>query len=167
MFPTETETKARCLVDELRRHKQTLCIAESCTGGLLSALVTDIEGSSSVFTGAYIPYSPIMKHKMLLVSQTLIDEYSSVSQAVTEAMAKTASTHACIGLGITGIAGPGGATEMNPIGRAYIAIACNGSIKAKQYDCEGSRRHVRIQIVDHAIAMVMAHLTCSPTALKQ
>jgi PncC family amidohydrolase len=108
----------------LRRKKLTVAVAESCTGGLLGAILTEHSGSSDYFRGGMEVYSDEAKTILADVPPQLIHSHGAVSSVVAGALARGAREKlgAKIGLGITGIAGPGGATPGKPVGLAYIAI---------------------------------------------
>ena len=109
----------------LKQKGETIAVAESCTGGSLGAMLTDIEGSSAYFMGGVIAYSNEVKMKLLGVSEDVLTKEGAVSAIVAEQMAtgviKRLGTD--WGIGITGIAGPGGGTDTKPVGLVYIGIA--------------------------------------------
>jgi nicotinamide-nucleotide amidase len=113
------------LLDELRAKGLTLSCAESCTGGLISASLTEIAGSSDVFERGFITYSNEAKSEMLGVPEQLIVAHGAVSQDVVVAMAEGALMHsrADLAVAVTGIAGPGGGSEDKPVGLVFIAAA--------------------------------------------
>src|SRR3546814_10037627 len=102
-----------------------MAVAESCTGGLVSAALTEIAGSSEVFEAGFITYSNDMKSELLKVSQDVIETFGAVSIATAWAMAQGAlnKSHANVAVAITGIAGPGGGSEQKPVGTAVFARA--------------------------------------------
>ncbi len=116
------------LVSQLRLQDFTLATAESCTGGLVSAAVTDIAGASEVFDRGFITYSNRAKTELLGVSAPLIDRFGAVSSEVARAMADGAlqNSAADIAVSITGIAGPSGGSADKPIGLVFIAVAKRG-----------------------------------------
>lgn len=124
-FGSNDDTLASVVGKRLRERKETLAVAESCTGGGLGAMLTEIEGSSDYFVGGVIAYSNDVKIKLLGVSAQVLEEEGAVSGAVAEQMAqgviKTLDT--TWGIGITGIAGPGGGTPIKPVGLVYVGIA--------------------------------------------
>lgn len=99
-------------------HSQQIATAESCTGGLVAKLITDLSGSSQWFERGFVTYSNLAKEQMLGVDEQLITEFGAVSEPVAAAMARGTLQHseAQFSLSITGIAGPGGGTEMKPVG---------------------------------------------------
>ena len=115
--------QAHALVEKLRDHTSMLATAESCTGGLLSALITEIPGSSNVLDRGFVTYSNEAKTEMLGVPTSLIKNFGAVSPEVAQAMAIGAikNSRAQITLSITGIAGPGGGTAAKPVGLVHFA----------------------------------------------
>jgi len=115
--------EAGALVAKLRDHALVLVCAESCTGGLLSALITEIPGSSEVFDRGFVTYSNAAKVEMLGVPEALIERHGAVSAEVAMKMAKGAleRSGAGIAVSITGIAGPGGGTAAKPVGLVQFA----------------------------------------------
>jgi PncC family amidohydrolase len=109
---------------KLRRRKLTVAVAESCTGGLLGAVLSAHGGSSDYFRGGAVVYSNEAKEILADVAPQLIHSHGAVSSVVAGALARGARTRldAKIGLGITGISGPGGATPGKPVGLTYVAV---------------------------------------------
>src|SRR6267154_3889918 len=112
---------ARALLDLCRAKKLTIAAAESCTGGLLAATLTEIPGSSDVFERGFVTYSNEAKEAMLGVAPLTLAMHGAVSRETAEAMARGALSHAPVDLAaaITGIAGPGGAVEGKPVGLVH------------------------------------------------
>jgi nicotinamide-nucleotide amidase len=121
----ELAEAARSLLDLCRSKHLTLATAESCTGGLLAAALTEIAGSSDVVERGFVTYSNGAKHEMLGVPLATIERHGAVSRETAEAMARGALAHAPVDLAvsITGIAGPGGATPGKPVGLVHFAAA--------------------------------------------
>ena len=113
LLPEELTDSARDVIEQNSPLKRTICVAESCTGGLVSAALTEIAGSSDVFQRSYITYSNAAKQEDLKVSRDIIDTFGAVSIAVAWAMARGAleQSGADVAVAITGVAGPGGGTE--------------------------------------------------------
>src|SRR6185295_1042097 len=111
--------------DLLREHKFTISVAESCTGGLLASRLTDVPGSSDYVERGIVCYSNQAKIDLLGVPPALIEEHGAVSEPVARAMAEGVRSRAAtsVGIGITGIAGPGGARPGKPVGTVVIAVA--------------------------------------------
>ncbi len=108
----------------LKNNKETLAIAESCTGGRLSSTLTEVPGASEVFLGGAVTYANQAKEKVLKVPQTLLEEFGAVSKETVIAMAKGIKTklNSDWAIAISGVAGPGGGTKEKPVGTVYIAI---------------------------------------------
>src|SRR6185295_1216957 len=110
--------------DLLRAAQKTIAVAESCTGGLLASRLTDVPGSSAYVDRGVVCYSNRAKIELLGIDETLIAEHGAVSEPVARAMAVSirAQAGANVGVGVTGIAGPGGGTAQKPVGTVVIAI---------------------------------------------
>jgi nicotinamide-nucleotide amidase len=119
---------ARKVVDANRAAGKRLVIAESCTGGLVSAALTEIAGSSDVFEASFVTYSNETKMRMLGVSLDILETFGAVSIAVAWAMAQGAlqRTDADVAVAITGVAGPGGGSDLKPVGTVVFARARRG-----------------------------------------
>ncbi len=116
---------ARALLAHLRARKLKLAAAESCTGGLLTAMLTEIPGSSDVIERGFVTYSNEAKHEMLGVPLSILKTFGAVSHQTARAMAKGALQHSAadVSVAITGIAGPSGGSRQKPVGLVYIAAA--------------------------------------------
>ncbi len=128
MFPADLIAQAESLLDRLRKRGLKLATAESCTGGLLAALFTEIAGSSDVVERGFVTYSNAAKHEMIGVPETSLAEHGAVSAPVARAMAEGALAHsgADVAVAVTGIAGPGGGTAAKPVGLVHFAAARRG-----------------------------------------
>jgi nicotinamide-nucleotide amidase len=154
MFSDDIRRLATAVLAEYEFSGLTLTTAESCTGGLLVAALTDIPGSSSVVERGFVTYSNAAKTEMLGVPASLINAHGAVSAQVCAAMAVGALNHsrADVSVAITGIAGPGGATETKPVGRVFIATSVKrGPTKHKEFTFKGDRSDVRLQTVIEAL----------------
>ena len=111
-----------------RRHGVTLTTVESCTGGLVSAAITDVSGASDVFERAFVTYSNDAKRQMVGVLLESLKAHGAVSEAIAREMAEGGLSKAGAGVAValTGIAGPGGGTDEKPVGLVYIACAVKG-----------------------------------------
>ncbi|QUT03889.1 CinA family protein [Sphingobium phenoxybenzoativorans] len=129
ILPPELVRKAQDVVAANRRAGRTIAVAESCTGGLVSAAITEIPGSSEVFDAGFITYSNGMKNEVLKVSHDVLDTFGAVSIATAWAMAQGAleKSHAHVAVAITGVAGPGGGSDNKPVGTVVFARAERGS----------------------------------------
>jgi nicotinamide-nucleotide amidase len=152
--PALTAT-ARELLDLCRSRKFKLATAESCTGGLVAATLTDIPGSSDVVDRAFVTYSNAAKQTMLGVSPALLDRYGAVSQQTAEAMALGALANAPVDLAIsiTGIAGPGGATPGKPVGLVHFAAASRSGGRLHQERTFGDIGRTQVREASVALAL--------------
>ncbi len=125
IFGENDDNLASVLIKELKKRKETLVFAESCTGGLLSSSITSISGSSEVFKGSIISYSNDLKKSLLNISEEQLKRYGAVSKEVAEAMSINAKEKlsADWAISISGIAGPIGGSQEKPVGLVYISIA--------------------------------------------
>jgi nicotinamide-nucleotide amidase len=125
LLPAELVDLARRVIEENRAVGRKLAVAESCTGGLVSAALTEIAGSSDVFEAGYVTYSNGAKTALLGVSEEVIETFGSVSVAAAWAMAQGAilRSGADVAVAITGIAGPAGGSSMKPVGTVVFARA--------------------------------------------
>ena len=146
------------LLDLFRARDLTLATAESCTGGLVAAALTDIAGSSDVVDRGFVTYSNEAKQAMLGVPAAMLKRYGAVSAQTAAAMAEGAlkNSLADVSVAITGIAGPGGGTKQKPIGLVYFAAASRDGrriAKSRRYGSIG-RRRVRERSVAEALALL-------------
>lgn len=128
MFPSTLTDDTAQLLDACRRSKLKIAAAESCTGGLIAGLLTEIPGSSDVVERGFVTYSNEAKTEMLGVPADLIGTHGAVSEPVARAMAEGALAHsrADIAVAVTGVAGPGGGTAAKPVGLVHLALAHSG-----------------------------------------
>ena len=146
-FGDDDETLEKLIAKKLTKRKQTIAIAESCTGGLLSKRLTDITGSSKYIKLNVVSYSYEAKTKILNVSKELLKKYGAVSSEVAKSMAIGIRnlTGCDYGLSITGIAGPGGSTKQKPVGLVYFGLATKNSVKTekKLFGINSKRENIR------------------------
>ncbi len=157
VYTTDTEvTLEQAVVNLLLANHLTVTTAESCTGGLLSAMLTSVPGVSEVFKSGQVTYSNKAKHKLLGVKKPSLDKYGAVSENVAKQMAKGAalSTKADVAVAVTGIAGPDGGSAHKPVGLVYIACSVRGKVKVKEYNFSGNRRKVRENSVTAALTLM-------------
>ena len=158
LFSSSLLRLAEVVLAEARAQKLRIATAESCTGGLIGGLLTEIPGSSDVFERGFIVYSNRAKQDMLGVPGDLIADQGAVSEAVARAMAEGAveNSNAHLAVAVTGIAGPGGGTGLKPVGLVHIA-ACreNRSIlhEAHRFGDIG-RTEVRIKTIEAALDLL-------------
>jgi len=148
--------RSRLLAKLFRETGLTLGLAESCTGGLLADTITDIPGSSAYFRGGLVAYQPQVKVDLLGVAPGLIEDPGVVSAAVAKSMASAARRvfAADLGIGITGVAGPGGGTPETPLGLVYIALDSMGFNDCRRYNFTGSRTEIKGRSVRAALSML-------------
>ena len=149
-------SEAEALVDVLKARGETLACAESCTGGMLGAALTELPGVSSVFLGSAVTYCNDAKERILGVShQTLLD-HGAVSEETAREMAVGAmrAYGSDRAIAVTGIAGPGGATETKPVGLVYIAVTDGPRVVVSRNVFKGDRSDVRSQTVSVALTMM-------------
>ena len=160
VFGTEDQTLAQVVGEELARRGKTLALAESCTGGLLAKLVTDIPGASHYFNHGWITYSDDAKTGELGVPAKLIEQYGAVSEQVAEAMARGARRKAGtdFAIGITGIAGPTGGTEQKPVGLVYISVDSGTGCETRRFVFTHDRRFTRLRAAQTALNMLRLKL---------
>jgi len=144
----------------LKKKKIRISIAESCTGGLLSHLFTNMPGSSTYYQGGIISYSNNLKFSLLKVSYELIKEKGAVSKEVAEEMAKGVRKICVtdIGIGITGIAGPTGGTPQKPIGLVYIALSTPQGEVSQKFLFSGNREDIKWKASQTALDLLRRHL---------
>ena len=150
----------------LAERGETLAVAESCTGGYLGKRITDIPGSSRYFLGGIIVYSNEAKKRFLDVPQEILDTVGAVSREVAELLAANvrmvfSSTY---GIGITGIAGPGGGTPKKPVGTVWIGIATPSAVTPHLFHFKGDRETIRRAATTHALLLLLEQLTATIAA---
>ena len=143
------------LANQLRAHNHRMVTAESCTGGLLSAQLTSVPGSSDWFEGAFVTYQLATKQSMLGVPDTTLTRFGAVSEPTARAMAEGAlrATSADLAVAITGIAGPGGGDVLAPTGTVWFAWATRQSaqVHTARHQLTGTREDIRIKAVKIAL----------------
>ncbi|HRO12948.1 CinA family protein [Amaricoccus sp.] len=158
------EAKARLLIDAARARGLRIVTAESCTGGLVSAAITDIAGASDVFDRGFVTYSYPAKVAMLAVPQLLLAEHGAVSEPVARAMAEggLAASEADVAVAVTGVAGPGG-SEAKPEGLVWFATATALETRAERraFGAPG-RERVRALSVETALDLALQALERLP-----
>lgn len=155
------ETHARALLDAARARGLRIATAESCTGGLVAAALTDIAGSSDVFDRGFVTYSYPAKVAMLGVPQTMLTEHGAVSEPVARAMAEgaLAASDADVTVAITGVAGPG-ASDAKPEGLVWFAVATRDGCRAEHRDFGPlGRARVRARSVETALKLATRAIT--------
>jgi nicotinamide-nucleotide amidase len=149
------------LLERYRQAKLRIVTAESCTGGMVAARLTDIAGASDVVERGFVTYSNEAKTEMLGVPTALLQQYGAVSAQVARSMAEGALGHgrADVAIAITGIAGPGGATPGKPVGLVYLALARRGTeTRVERQHFAGDRQAVREAATARALELLDSSL---------
>lgn len=161
MLRDELCVKAKAILAACEKQKVMVATVESCTGGLLSAILTELPGSSRMFTHGYVTYANDAKSAMVGVDAGLIRDYGAVSEQVARAMAEGGLNRSTAGLAlsITGIAGPDGGSPHKPVGTVHFACALRGKPTIHQHKIfAGDRREIRLAAVDTALDMIIGAL---------
>jgi nicotinamide-nucleotide amidase len=160
VFATDERPLAEIVLDLLRARGWTGATAESCTGGMVAAALTDIAGSSEAFAGGVVAYSNRLKQDLLGVSDDVLERHGAVSAEAAAAMAAGARARlgADAAVAVTGIAGPGGGTEEKPVGLVYLHVSSPAGEDVRRMDIPGSRDAVRGRAATAALQLLRAHL---------
>lgn len=165
MFSDDLRHDASTLQSELRAGALTLAAAESCTGGLIMALMTEIPGSSDVIDRGFVTYSNAAKEECLSVNPDWICRFGAVSKDVACAMAEGALVHsnADIAVSVTGVAGPGGGTVEKPVGLVHMAVARVGmdTIHLEHRFGDIGRAAIRLRTVEEAVKLLRRLISSS------
>ena len=156
IYSTDGKGLEAVVGDLLRARHMTIAVAESCSGGLLASRLTDVPGSSDYVERGVVTYSNRSKTELLGVREALIAEHGAVSEPVAEAMARAVRERAGtnVGVGITGIAGPGGGTPEKPVGTVCIAVVVDGDERVRTFPFFGGREMVKFQSTQAAMNML-------------
>jgi nicotinamide-nucleotide amidase len=158
-FAMEPPVQER-IADPLRETDATVAVAESCTGGLVGSLLTDVPGSSDYFDRSLVAYSYDAKRELLAVSREALDAEGAVSEPVAREMAQGVRdiADATWGVATTGIAGPAGGTEEKPVGTVFVGVAYAGewgtqssTVAVERYEFDGTRLEIKEQIARQAL----------------
>ena len=160
LYSSEGDTLEQIVLYYLGLRQATLAVAESCTGGLVSERITGVAGASRSFLGGVVAYSDALKTSLAGVSAELIAQHGAVSAEVAKALAEgiRAHTGASLGVGVTGIAGPTGATEAKPLGLVYIAISDAQGTDVVERNFRGDRQRVREWTAQLALDVIRRRL---------
>ena len=163
-FPEDLVALAARVIAENKAAGRTVALAESCTGGLVCAALTEVAGSSAVVDRGFVTYSNEAKQELLGVPSDIIEAFGAVSPATAWAMAQGAirKSHADVAVAVSGIAGPEGGTEMKPVGTVVFALALRGDdeVNAEQKLIEGANRAE----IRHQAALVALEMLLPPAA---
>ena len=160
IYGSNRDTMESVLGTLLQDNNKKLSVAESCTGGLISHLITSVAGSSSYYLGGVTSYSNSMKATYLGVDESILQEYGAVSQEVAIAMAQGMrdTSGADISISVTGIAGPGGGSDEKPVGTIYIGLATQNGTQALLFNFSGNRNEIQRLTAQTALDVVRQHL---------
>ena len=153
----KTNETALAVLRQLKAGGLTLCSAESCTGGLIGSLLTDIPGASSVYLGGVISYTNAVKQKLLGVSEDTLRVYTAVSRETAHEMARGVRERlgADVAISVTGLAGPDSDETGRPVGLVYAALDMNGFSFCRELHLSGDREAVRLQAAEAALQLVL------------
>jgi nicotinamide-nucleotide amidase len=161
LLPPEIGKLARRVIAENAALSRTIALAESCTGGLVAAALTEVPGSSAVLDRGFVTYSNEAKMELLGVSEDLIDTFGAVSIAVAWSMAQGALKKSSADVAITGVAGPDGGSDQKPVGTVVFACAKRGedpeatNAELKMFDTASTRAEVRFQATLTALELLL------------
>jgi nicotinamide-nucleotide amidase len=161
IYSTDGRSLEAVVGDLLREHNLTIAVAESCTGGLLASRLTDVPGSSDYVERGVVCYSNRSKTELAGVPEALIAEHGAVSESVARAMAEGIRTRAGtnVGIGITGIAGPGGGSPEKPVGTVAVAVILDDEARVRTFQFLGGRDMVKFQAAQAALNMTRLAVT--------
>ncbi len=147
--------------NKLIKHKQTIAVAESCTGGQLSSELTKQAGASNYFLFGVVTYSNNSKEKILGIPAKIISKYGAVCRRVAVLMAQNIrqQTKADLGISITGIAGPGGGCPDQPIGTVFICLSSRNKNICRKFSFRGRRKDICRKSTQEALRLLCAHLS--------
>ena len=150
-------TRAEAVIARLKEQGLTLATAESCTGGLIGKLLTDVPGASAVYKGGVISYVNEIKHRLLGVEQEILDVCTAVSRETAHEMARGARERlaADCAVSVTGLAGPDGDGTGRPVGLVYIAVDTAGFSFCKELHLSGDRANIREQAADAVFQLIL------------
>jgi PncC family amidohydrolase len=149
------------LVEFLIEKKLTISTAESCTGGLIAKLITDVPGSSEVVIGGIVSYSNEMKLKWLGVQRKTLEKFGAVSEQTVGEMLDgiRKETGSDLAIAVSGIAGPTGGTPEKPVGTVFIGVAFREQQVIQKYRFKGSREEVRMDAAEKVVDMIFAQVS--------
>ena len=160
VYGYDEDTLPEVLGKELMAQQKTIAFAESCTGGLVSSLMTDVPGSSEYLKGSVISYTNEVKKQVIHVNKTLLDKKGAVSEEVALEMARGVREviGADLGVSITGLAGPGGGTRRKPVGLVYIAVADEYGEACRKFNFAGARTQIKLRAAMAALGFALDRL---------
>lgn len=160
VYGVDVDSLEQVVGDGLRQRGMTLAVAESCTGGLLSKRITDVPGCSDYYLGGVCSYANEVKMNLLGVKKETLDTLGAVSPEVAEQMAEgvAKALGADVGVGITGVAGPGGGTDEKPVGLVYISVWCKGQHFTRKMKAANGRDRIRMQAASTALDLIRRNI---------
>ncbi len=158
------DSVARAVGRLLSDRQESVAVGESCTGGLVTARLTAVPGASAYVLGGVVAYADEVKVEFLAVERGLLRRHGAVSGPAAEAIAAGAAARlgAHWGVGVTGIAGPGGGSEEKPVGTVWVAVSHNGRSWSERHHFPGDRDSVRRASVDVALELLLRRLQADP-----
>jgi nicotinamide-nucleotide amidase len=168
VFATDERPLPEIVLDLLRDRGWTAATAESCTGGMVAARLTDVAGSSEAFAGGVVAYSDGLKQALLDVPADLLARHGAVSPEAAAAMAAGARERlgADVAVSVTGIAGPGGGTEEKPVGLVYLHVSSPAGEDHRRMDVPGGRDIVRARAATAALQLLRAHVVAASAHMR-
>ncbi|WP_033170405.1 CinA family protein [Selenomonas sp. ND2010] len=141
--------------------QQTIACAESCTGGLLTSMLTDVAGSSAYVMGSVVSYTNSIKERLVGVNPATIAAHTEISAETAGEMAEGIRQliGTDLGVGITGLAGPGGGTKVRPVGLVYIAVTGDKGTKVRENRFQGNRVEIKQQSAEMALQMIVEYVS--------
>jgi nicotinamide-nucleotide amidase len=160
VYGTDQQSLEEVVGNLLKAKNIKVAVAESCSGGMLGEMITNISGSSGYFQGGVISYNAKIKEELLKVPQEIIKKYGEVSEQVARLMAEGVRKccYSDIGISITGIAGPGGATEKKQVGLVYMALANGKKTLIQKHQLFGNRQQIRLRASRRALNLLRMYL---------
>ena len=169
VYGEDDDDLAAVVLGQLRGEKARLAVAESCTGGLLGARLTEIPGSSEVFVGGVIAYDNSLKTELLGVDPAFLSEHGAVSELVARAMAEGVAERLGVAaaLSVTGIAGPEGGSPSKPVGTVWFGCAYGGAVETRRVLFAGTRHEIRARAAQAALMLLYRRLLVSSRITAQ
>jgi nicotinamide-nucleotide amidase len=160
VYGTDQQSLEEVVGNLLKAKNIKVAVAESCSGGMLGEMITNVPGSSGYFQGGVISYNAKIKEELLKVPQEIIKKYGEVSEQVARLMAEGVRKccYSDMGISITGIAGPGGATEKKQVGLVYIALANGKKTLIQKHQLFGNRQQIRLRASRRALNLLRMYL---------
>lgn len=155
-FGEETPSIQKITFDLLKHNRKTLSVAESCTGGFISSLFTDIPGSSEVFMGSVVPYNNIAKHELVGVDISVFEKHGAVSEQCVIQLAEGAiqKFHSDFSIAVSGVAGPSGGTPEKPVGFVWIAVSNGKTTQTENFQFGDNRSRNIVMTANTAVNML-------------